>query len=134
VTVSTVRGAKGNQRTGQVNQREIMGRDLLPANAQCAEVVVPAVRAFHYPSSRAAAPATKWILPSATDVRDDPPSPDLLLAVLVVVTLVEAEVSRAARPARRAQGHSIEGARDHPLVMDIRTRERHGEWDAPAVG
>lgn len=56
------------------------------------------------------------------------------LCVVIVVTLVEAEVLRATGPAGRGDNHRIERLANHPLVVDVRPSQGDAEYDAAPVG
>ena len=65
----------------------------LPTYSQAAKVVVPAVGALNHPASRLAtdAPDQRWLAPAA-NVRLHTALTCLLLAIVVVVALVQADV------------------------------------------
>ena len=113
-----------------------MLRDHLPADAQSAEVVVPAVGALNNPAARLL--AADWTresrLAPAADVGPDPASPRLLFWLGVVVPLVEADVLGTARPSRCPERNRVEGLADHVLVVDVGPGERHRQRDSLAVG
>ena len=117
-----------------MDERQVVLRNRLPSNSEGAEIVVPAVGAFHDPAARPTTPTAERILPTATNVRSDPASSDLLFAIRVVVALVEADVARATRPTRRAQRYCVEGLRNHPLVVDVRTGKRNCQRNTASVG
>lgn len=59
---------------------------------------------------------------------------DCALGIVVVVTLVEAEVFGTTRSARCADDHAVEHVANHPLVVHVRGGDAHREWHAAAVG
>jgi hypothetical protein len=94
----------------------------LPADWQCAEVVVPAVRALDHPATRPTALALASILAAASKVRLDAARANSSLCVVIVVTLVEAKVLRAAGPAGRGDNHRIEWS--GPALVDTLAQGR----------
>ena len=125
---------ESDEGTGQVKEGEVVAADALPANEQSAEAVVPGVGALHHPAARLALHAAEQrLLAAAPDVRRDPASPNGSLRVGVVVALVEAEVPRSARAARRAHDHRVERLGDEPLVVDVGAGDLGGQRDAAPI-
>lgn len=110
-----------------------MCRLRLPADSQRAEVVVPAVRTLDHPATRPTALALASILATASKVRLDAARANSSLCVVLVVTLVEAEVLRATGPAGRGDNHRIERLANHPLVVNVCAGQRDAEHDTAPV-
>ena len=134
MTVPARRSAVRDQRARHVDEREVVLGDRLPANAQRAVVVVPAVRSFDDPATSATAFAAVRDLAATSEVRLDSTQPHRDLGVAIVVSLVEAELLRPTRTARCSKGHGIERLAGHPLVVDVRAGQRDGDRDAASVG
>jgi len=82
-----------DNRTRQVDEGAVMLGFSLPAYSQATKVVVPAVGTFDDPASRFATNATnKRRLAPAANVRLHTALTCLLLAIVVVVPLVQADV------------------------------------------
>jgi hypothetical protein len=58
----------------------------------------------------------------------------LVLGVVVVVALVEAEIPRPPRTAWRLNGDCVERRADHPLVVNVRSGQGDREGNAATVG
>ena len=124
-----------DESASHVNEGQVVSADGFPADAKSAEVVVPAIRAFDDPATRATANAAEQRrLATTTDVRTDSPSTNFALGVGVVVALVETEVARTSYPASGVQRNRIERGRGHPLVVNVGARQRDGDRDATPVG
>jgi hypothetical protein len=125
---------EGDEGAGKVEESEVVGANALPAHEQAAKAVVPSVGALHNPAARLALhPAEQGLLAAAPDVGRDPASPNGSLRVGVVVALIEAEVHRATRAARRSHDHRVERLGDEPLVVDVGAGDLGGQRDAAAV-
>jgi len=124
-----------HDRTRQVDERAVALSLPLPANSQAAEVVVPTVGALDHPTARFAAHAAneRWFAPAA-NVRSHAALACLVLAILVVVALVEADVLWSARSTRGSDRDCIKRGAYHPLVVDVRAGQRDGEGDPAPVG
>jgi hypothetical protein len=96
---------------------------------------VPAVGPFDNPASWlfSADWANEGGLAAPPNVRPDAAGPSFLFGLLVVVTFVEADVLRPARPSGTTNGHRVEGLSDHMHVVDVGARESNGEGDSLAV-
>ena len=117
-----------------MDERHVVRCLRVPADAQRAEVVVPAVRALDHPATRAPAPARAWPLAASSKMWLDAAHANRGFGIVVVVAFVEAEILRSTRAARRRDDHSIERRGDHPLVVDVRAGQRHGDRDSATVG
>ena len=107
----------------------------LPSYSQAAKVVVPAVGTFDDPASRFATNATnKRRLAPAANVRLHTALTCLLLAIVVVVALVQADVLGTSWSARSVDRHRIECGAHHPLVVYVGTGQRDGEGNPAPVG
>ena len=125
---------EGDESASDLNQGEVVVGDALPADEQTTELVVPGVGALDDPAARFAADAANHALLSATpDVRDDAASPNLPLAVGVVVSLVQAQVFRPAGPARSPEHQSVDRRAHHPLVVNVRSGQRHRQRNAARI-
>lgn len=111
----------------------VVHRLRLPANPQCPEVVVPAVRALDHPATRSTTLALASILAAASKVRLDAARANSSLCVVIIVPLVEAEVLRTTGPAGRADNHRIERIANHPFVVNICAGQRDAEHDTAPV-
>ncbi len=127
-------GAVCDERAGEVDEREIVLRNHLPANAERAEVVVPAVGALDDPAARPAGLAAPRLLTPSAKMQADAPAGDLPRGVVVVVALIEAEVARPTRSTCRAEWNSIECLTGEPLVVDVGAGQRNGDGDTTPVG
>jgi len=126
---------KGDERAGEEQQGEVVRCFSLPTHEETAIAIVPAVGAFNDPAPRLAAHASDHrLLAATTDVRRDSALTRFGLGLTVVVALVEAEVVRATDAASGAKRYGIEGLGHHPLVVDVRRRELHGDGDAARIG
>jgi len=124
-----------HDRTRQVDERAVMLCLPLPANSQAAEVVVPTVGALDHPTPRPAAHAAdQGRFAPAANVRSHAALACLVLAILVVVALVEADVLWSTRSTRGADRNRIKRGAYHPLVVDVRAGQRDGEGDPAPVG
>lgn len=117
-----------------MDHRQVVGRNALPTHEQAAIPVVPAVRAFDDPAPRLAANAADHgRLSSTSDVRGDASSPNRRFGVGVVVALVQAEVLWPSWTARRFQHDGIECRANHPFVVDVGTRDKHGQRNSSSI-
>jgi hypothetical protein len=118
-----------------MDHREVVGGDSLPAHKQAAIPVVPTVRALDDPAPRLAADAADHGRLSTTpNVRDDAPRPNGRFGVNVVVALVETEVSRPPWTARGLEHDSIERRANQPLVVNVGSRDQHGQRHSSSIG
>ncbi len=134
MTVTPGSGAICNEGAGKVDEGEIVLREHLPANAESAKVVVPAVGAFDDPTTRSSGLAAPLLLASSTKVQADTATRDLEGGVVVVVSFVEAEIPRATRAARCTERNSVERLRGDPLVVDVGAGQRDSDGDTAPVG
>ena len=125
----------GDEATCELEHGEIVGRDALPADEQPSEPVVPTVGALDDPAPRFSAHAPdESRLTSSTDVWDDPATSNGGFRVSVVVALVQAQVLGASRAAWCAQHNCVQDFCNHPLVVDVCTRDHHRQGNATTVG
>ena len=118
----------------ELEHRQIVGGDSLPADEQSAKAVVPAICPFDDPAPRPAAhTADQGLFPSPADVRNDPAATNCGFRVSVVVPLVQAQVLGTPRTTRRLQDDSVEHLRHHPLVVDVRSGDDHRQRNAATV-
>jgi hypothetical protein len=117
-----------------VNEREIVLRNDLPANAEGAEVVVPAIGAFDDPATGPTFLAASLFLTAATKMEPNTAASDGACGVVVVVAFVEAKIARPTRTPRRPERNGVERFAGEPLVVDVRAGQRDCDRDAPAVG
>ena len=90
-----------DESTGELEHREVMGRESLPAHEQPPEAVVPTVGALDDPApGDHPHAAQEGRLATASDVRDDPPMAHGGFRVGVVVALVQAQMRRPSRAPR----------------------------------
>jgi len=96
---------------------------------------VPTVGALDNPAS--------WFSPNATHQRRLASAPNvrlhvtvagLLLAVLVVVTLVQAKMLGQQRPAAVLKGDGVQRGTDHPFVVGVGAGQRDGQGNTVPVG
>jgi hypothetical protein len=71
---------------------------------------------------------------SAANVGLDASSTGLLLRLLVVISLVEADILGPPGPTGRTHGHGIQCLADHVLVVHVGACKRNGQRYAGAVG
>ena len=124
-------GVKG---AGEVNEGEIVLCERFPADAECSEVVVPAVRPLNDPATRTTDSAAAPLLTASTKMQADAAASDLARRIVVVVALIEAEVHGSTRAARRSEGDGIERLSRNPLVVDVGAGQDDGDWDSASVG
>jgi hypothetical protein len=134
VTITAGRRAIGDHGAGEVNERQVVLRDRFPPNAECAEIVVPAVGALNDPATGTTALAPPRFLAASTKMEPDTTAGDLALGVVVVIAFVEAEVPWSTRTTWRTERNSIECFACEPLVMDVGAGQRDCEGDAATVG
>ena len=77
--------------------------------------------------------AKQRLLATASHVRSHTALACLGPAVVVVVALIQADVLRSPRTARSIDCNGVERGTHHPLVVDVRARQGHGEWDATPI-
>jgi len=134
VSVASASGAVGDERAGHVNERQMVLSNRLPANAERAEVVVPAVGALDDPASRPTADAAdKWLFAATTNTRHYAAASRFSRADREVVAFVETQMAGSTWPAGRAQLHCIEHDADEPHVVDVGSAQCDGNRDATAV-
>src|SRR5260370_36529998 len=81
---------------GELDEREVVLRLLLPPDEQLAAAIEPRVRALDHPASRPlATPTTPTLLAAATNMRHTTRAPGAPLSVCVVVALVHTEMRLA---------------------------------------
>ena len=133
---SSICSLEANQRTGELNEGEIIFGGTLPPDPQPAKVVVPAIGSFNNPAPRllAADGAGEGGLSPTPNMRPDAASASLAFGLVVVVPFVQAEVLGTSGPSRRSQWNRVERPADHMHVVDVGPRERHRQRDALAVG
>lgn len=96
---------------------------------------MPGVGAFDDPASGLAIDAAEqWSFAATPDVRTDASRTHGVFCVGVVVALVEAEVLGPPWAARSANDDVVEHIADHPLVVDVGTRDAHRQRYAARVG
>ena len=126
---------KGDEGTSEEEKGQVVRALSLPAHEETAIAVVPTVGAFDDPAPGLAADAPDQRLLAATaDVRNDSPLSRFGFGLAVVVALVEAEVARATDAAPGAKRHRVERLGHHPLVVDVRRRDLHGDGHATRIG
>lgn len=118
-----------------MNQGQVVVAPALPADAQAAKVVVPAIGALDYPATRSTANAAqqRWLAATA-NVWANAAATYFALGVRVVVALVEAQVAWPARSARCTQWNRVERRAGQPLVVDVGAGERHADGHATLIG
>ena len=123
-----------DESTGELEHREVVGRDALPAHEQPPEAVVPAVGSLDDPAPWCPPHAAQegW-LASSSDVRDDPPTPNDGFRVGKVVALVQAQMLRASRAPRGAEHDRVEHVGHHPLVVHVGSGDQHGQGHAAPI-
>lgn len=148
MTVPASGRAKGNERASKVNQGEVALGAQLPADAQCAKVVVPAVGAFDDPASSTAVVGTDRYFTFREELGSDsilayaPPTQvwldsattDFVLGVRPVVSLVEAEILGTAWSTRGSERNCIESRFHAPLVVRIGPAQGDSDGHAASVG
>ena len=94
-----------------------------------------AVRPFDDPASwlLAANRSGQCGFPSASDMRFDSAGARFLLGLLVVVSLVQAEVLRTPRSSGTLEHDGIERLATHVFVVNIGAGESHSQRDALAI-
>lgn len=118
-----------------MNESEVVGSFSLVANEQPTEEVVPTVGTLDDPPARLSAHATdEWLFASPSNVWDDASIADFPFGISVVEALVQAEVRRPTRPARRPKYDGVERRAGHPLVVDVRSGNLDGDRNAASVG
>lgn len=118
----------------ELEHRQVVGGDSLPADEQSAKAVVPAIRPLDDPASRPAAhTADQRLFPSSADMRNDPAATNRGFRVSVVVPFVQTQVLGTPRTTRRLQDNSVEHLGHQPLVVDVGSRHDYGQRNAAAV-
>ncbi len=136
VDSSAHRSLIANQGASHVDEREMMFGNSLPANSQCTEVVVPAVRTLDNPAPgllTADRAGQRWFS-STTNMRSDMTTASFLLGFLVVVSLVQAHIVGHSSTIVFTQHDRVERLADHMHVVDVGARQRYGERDTVPVG
>lgn len=124
-----------HDRASQVDECAVVLRLSLPTNSETTEVVVPAIGAFNYPTSRLAAHAAdQGRLAPTPDVWPHAALAGLILGVVVVVPFVQADMLGPSRPARPTDEDGIERGTDHPLVVNVGAGQRDGERNSAPIG
>jgi hypothetical protein len=134
VTVTSRSGAIGDQRASEVDKREMVLCEHLPADAERAEVVVPAVGTLDDPAPRPTDLAALLLLTTSTKVQLDSAARDLACGIVVVVPFVEAEIPRSAWTARCMEWNSVERLPGKPLVVDVGAGQRDSDGNTTPVG
>ena len=95
---------------------------------------MPTIGALDNPAARPSTYASnqRRFSPS-TNVRLDASSTNFRFAILIVVSLVEADVVRTARPSWCSNGNRIKRLADHPFVVDVGARQRDANRNASAI-
>jgi hypothetical protein len=134
VSVASAGSTIGDEGAGHVNEREMVLRNCLPASAERAEVVVPALGALDNPASRAPADAAnERRFAASTNVRSYAAPSSCSLADAEVVALVQTQMARSTWATRRAQLDGVEYDADQPHVVDVGSGQSDGNRDAAAV-
>ena len=96
---------------------------------------MPTIGALDNPAARPSTYASnqRRFSPS-TNVRLDASSTNFRFAILIVVSLVEADVVRTARPSWFSNGNRIKRLADHPFVVDVGAGQRNANRDAATIG
>lgn len=125
---------KRDDPAGELEHREVVGRDALPAHQQPPEAVVPAVGALDHPAPRFSPYAAQegW-LAASPDVRGDAPPAHGGFGIGVVVALVQAQMCWAARAPRGAEHDGVEHLGHHPFVVHVGAGDAHGQGDAAPI-
>ena len=125
--------APDDERGGELYEREVILRLLLPADEQLAVTVEPRVRAFDDPSAGSlATPTAPALFAATTNVRDEAAPPDRFVDVGVIIALVKAEVLRG--EGGRPNDASVEQLSERGLVRRIGRRDDQRDRRAAAVG
>ncbi len=123
-----------DESTGELEHREVVGRDSLPAHEQSPETVVPTVGALDDPAPWFPPHAAKERgLASSSDVRDDPPTANDGFRVGKVVALVQAQMLRPSWSPRGSEHDRVEHVGHHPLVVHVGSRDQHGQGHATPI-
>jgi hypothetical protein len=111
-----------------------MERLSLPTDTQRAEVIVPAVGSLDDPAARPSSDAAhERLLTSSTNVRDDSSLSRFRLGISVVVPFVEAQMLGPTRASWPVDEDCVQGRAHHPLVVNVRAGQRHGQRDAAPI-
>ena len=120
--------------TGELEHREVVGREALPAHEQPPKAVVPTVGSFDDPASwRPPHAAQEGWLAASSDVRDDPPTAHDGFHVGKVVAFVQAEMLRASWSPRGSEHDRVEHVGHHPLVVHVGSCDQDGQWHAAPI-
>lgn len=134
VTAPSPRGAVRDQGAGEVHEGEMILGENLPADSQRSKVVVPAVGSLDDPATWSSALARARLLATASEMGLDLAQSDLLLRIAVVVSLVETEMRRPTRTARRSERHGVQCLAGHPLVVNVRAGQRDCDRNSSSIG
>ncbi len=121
----------------EVEQGEVVGGLLVPADQDASEAVEPRVRAFHHPAPRPGPGAAlgPGLLAARAQVQGEAELLGEGARLVVVEALVEAEMLRAA--ARRlgpCDRHRLDGMAHQLVVIAVRPVDHRPERDAAPVG
>ena len=120
--------------TGELEHREVVGRDALPAHQQPPEAVVPTVGALDDPAPGFPPHASEERgLAASSDVRDDSPTAHGGFRIGVVIALVQAQMLRASWATRGAEDDRVEHVGHHPLVVHVGAGDEHGQGHAAPI-
>jgi hypothetical protein len=136
VTILSLRGSERDKSTSEVDEGQVALGTNFPPDSKSAVVVVPAVGAFHDPTTRLLAadrPSQSWFT-TPSYVRSDVPELRFAFALVIVVSLVQAKVLWTTRASRCADYNGVERRADHMHVVHVGAREGHRDRDATTVG
>ena len=118
-----------------MKHRKIVLCEAFPTHEQPAEAIVPTVRPLDDPAPWESEHASeKRLLASTSNVRRDAAQAHGGFAVLVVVALVEAQVTWTPRSARSAQYARVEHSTNQPLVVHVRCGDHDRQRNSAPVG
>jgi len=117
-----------------MEESQVVGTSSLPANEQCAKLVVPGVRSLHYPAPRSSTPASPRRFASSTDVRANSTCSNLAIDVVEVVALVEAQILRPPRTSRCSHDDGVHRRDRSPLVVHVGSRDLRRQRHASSIG
>lgn len=107
----------------------------LPADLQCSEVVVPAVRPLDHPTPRPPLHAAdERLLAATTNVRGDASTTNCLLGIPIVESLIEAQILGPTRSTTSSNTDSIQRRLNEAFVVHVRTSDHDANRDAFRVG
>ena len=123
-----------DESTGELEHREVVGRESLPAHEQPPEAVGPTVGSLDHPAPRCPPHAAQegW-LASPSDVRDDPTTAHGGFRVGEVVALVQAQMLRPSWSPRGSEHDRVEHVGHRPLVVHVGSRDPHGQGHATPI-